>query len=84
MNVLSAYDDGNVNTIMGALEKLRRSEYRYFFAVLTSSPERHAFVIREASKLGMMGNPEYAWFYGDASSLLLEGGVFNTKTNGTL
>lgn len=80
MSVVSAaYNDGDEQSVVGALEKLRRSQLRYFFAVLTASPERHAFVITEASRLGMMGNPEYVWFFGEASTLLLEESFFKSN-----
>jgi len=80
----AAYNDGDEQSVVGALQELRSSQLRYFFAVLTASPERHAFVIREASKLGIMGNPEYVWLFGEASTLLLEGSFFKTKLNSSV
>jgi hypothetical protein len=81
MTVISAaWDDGDEGSIVSALEKLRDTEFRYFFAILAPAIDIHKLVIRNAIKLELMGT-EHVWLYSEASNILREDSFYTSILN---
>lgn len=68
----AAYDDGDESSIIGALQKLQKTQFHYFVAILTPSEGMQRFILRQASDLGMFGNPDYVWLFGESSNGLTD------------
>ena len=74
MTVVSAAwdEEGGEASVIGALKKLRDTQFRYFFAILAPAIDKHKIVIRNAIDLEIMGSSEYMWLYADSSNILRE------------
>jgi hypothetical protein len=80
----AAYDDGDESSIIGALQKLQKTQFRYFFAILTPAEGPLKFIFRQALDLGMFGNPDYVWLFGEASTRLTEPTFYSASLNSSL
>jgi hypothetical protein len=79
--VSAAWDHKDEASIIGALEKLKSTQFRYFHAILAPSIDTHKVVIRKAIDVGMMGNSANFWMFSEASNVLREDSFFKTYLN---
>ena len=75
------HEDGNVQSTRNAMLEIKKSGLRYVFGVISGMPTSVKMIINEALNAGIMGNPEYAWFYGDGATTLMEPAFYQTVLN---
>ena len=79
----TSFDDNeSTDSIVTGIQELRKSGLRYFMGIF--NPRTWKVVVREASRAGIMGTPEYSWLLSDASLELTQQGFKLNDTEADL